>query len=663
MVNRATLLVGVLALLSVPAFASPRTAGIDAFTAETPILDPSDVVGRAGEFQLSGRVILRPRLGPDGLLVPSRALAQLKGQLISVVESTGEHIVRVPDKETDAGFIRRMRATGEFEFVTPDWLCFPAGSGDPLTPQQWHHTAVQTLEAWPTTEGTGDVIVAIVDSGVDLTHQDLIGRLVLPGHNSVSSSALASAAGPFNDISGTGHGTRCAGIVAAQNNNNLGGSGIAPGVLVLPIRCTNNASGTAFLSDILNGAEWASRNGAQVVSVSYNGVSSPSVGLRGSVLKSFGSLLFFAAGNSGSELSGAADWPDVVIVSALDRADRRYAQSNFGSPIDIAAPGVEILSTMIQNQYTSSTGTSFAVPQAAGVAALLWSIASAVSPDDIQNVLTNSAIDIGAPGEDAEFGAGRLNAARALAMQQGQFLGSLRPTGPLEASRGLVINFFATPSAQTFLPVFDEYVAQSTAIIPTLILGPGFVSPTSDDDHHIAALLTGYFRASESGPYTFALTSAGNARMYLGGTLVINAEGGSDVVNSVSTLSLNAGLHTLRIEYSYSDENSILILQSLAPGQSEFAPIGGAALARDFDRNDSLDIADDAGNPLPRNAAPASVNNGVTESDYNLFFRALFSDDLNFALYADVADDAGLAGPNGRVTEGDYNFFIRRYFE
>ncbi len=666
MVNQAHIFVGVLAFLGAPAVASGTDAVISVAPGARPLLpllDPSDVVGRPGEFQLSGRVILRPRIGRDGHPLPSRALSQLKNRLISVVESTSEHIVRVPDNETDADFVRRMRATGEFEFVTPDWLCFPAGSGDPLTAQQWHHTALQTREAWSTTEGTSDVIVAVVDSGVDSAHPDLAASLVLPGHNSVGTSALANAGGAFSDISSTGHGTRCAGVVAAQSNNNLGGAGVAPGVLVLPVRCTNNASGTAFLSDILNGAEWASRNGAQVVSVSYNGVSSPSVGLRGSVLKSFGSLLIFAAGNSGAELSSAADWPDVVIVSALDRADHRYSQSNFGSPIDLAAPGVDILTTMTQNRYTLSTGTSFASPQAAGVAALIWSIASAVSPDDIQTVLTSSAIDIGPPGEDAEFGAGRLNAAQALAVQQGQFLGSLRPTGPLESSPGLNVEFYDTVQTDSFLPAFDELLPTASGVIRSLTIGPGFVTPAGNAQGSSAALLTGYLRAATTGEHSFSITSYGNTRMYIGGTLVMNAEGGTSVIQATSSISLNAGLHTMRIEYACPDQNSVLIVQMRAPGQLDYLPVDQVVLARDFDRTDALDIADDSGSPLPRNAAPTAVNNGVTEGDYNLFFRAVFSDDLDFALYADVADDAGLAGPNGRITEGDYNFFIRRYFE
>ncbi len=658
MFNQACIATCLLALLGVSGPARGDVVAIDR-PAGGAVLDPADLVGRAGEFELSGRVIVRPRFGRDGVAIPNRALESLRPLLISVVESTGEWIVRVPPKETDGAFIRRLRATGKFEYVTPDWLCYPAqgDAADPLVEQQWHHAALQTADAWSSTIGSPDVIVAVVDSGVDVNHPDLAGRLALPGHNSVGASPLADATGTFTDISSTGHGTRCAGIIAEQDGNSIGGAGVAPGVFVLPVRCTNSASGSAFLTDILNGAEWAARNGAQVVSVSYNGVSSPSVGLRGTVIKSFGSLLVYAAGNSNAELSPSADWPDVLIVSAVDRADMRYSQSNFGSPIDITAPGVDILTTMTLNRYASSTGTSYASPQVAGVAALLWSVAPAVSPDDIASVLTTGAIDIGPRGRDPEFGAGRLNAARSVALQEGLILPSLRPNGPLQTLHGLQARYYQEGLTPTdlYLPKFDALQPITSVIVPSLTLTPGSILPAASPDEPTTVLLTGYFRASVGGTYSFSLTSFGNARLYLGQTLLVNAESGTNLATSYASIAMDAGLHPLRVEYACQDQNAVLILLVQTPTASYPVLAEGTMLAHDYDRTRALDIADGPGQP--------GRNDSVDEGDYNLFFRALFSDDLSFALNADVADDTGAPGSNGRINEGDYNFFMRVFFE
>lgn len=657
MLNQACIAACVLAILTA-SYSARAGDVVDMLPQVAVVLDPMDVVGRKGEFELSGRVIVRPRIGRDGVAIPSRALTALKPLLISVVESTGEWIVGVPENESDGGFIRRLRATGQFQYVTPDWLCYPARGGqlDPLTDQQWHHTVLQTADAWTSTIGSPDVIVAVVDSGVDVNHPDLVGRLSLPGHNSVGASPLADATGPFTDISSTGHGTRCAGIIAEQNNNAIGGSGVAPGVLVMPVRCTNNASGSALLSDILNGAEWASRNGAQVINISYNGVSSPSVGLRGTILKSFGSLLVYAAGNSNAELSASADWPDVIIVSGIDRADQRYSQSNFGSPIDIAAPGVNILTTMTLNRYATSTGTSFASPQVAAVAALLWSVAPAVSPDDIASVLTTGAIDIGARGRDPEFGAGRLNAARSVALQQGRTLPSLRPIGPLQTLNGLRAEYFLeATTTDLYLPLFYSLQPAKSVTLPSLSITQGTLFPAATPDESTTALLTGYFRASVTGTYSFSLTSFGNARVYLGQTLLVNAESGTNLTTSYASIGMDAGLHSIRVEYSCPDQNALLVMLVQTPTQSYPVLADATMLAHDYNRTGALDIADGPGQP--------GRNDSVDEGDYNLFFRAFFSDDPALMLSADIADDSGAAGGNGRVTEGDYNFFMRIFFE
>ncbi|MBL0868967.1 MAG: S8 family serine peptidase [Phycisphaerales bacterium] len=643
---------------------------------------PDDLVNRPGELEFSGQVIVLPRTieqiaaahGVDhaqaqGLL--DEAVAAFEARVVQRVESTGEMIVRVPAGIDDAAYCLSLRETGLFAFVTPDWLCYPvSGVDDPLFPNQWQHRALQSDRVWDITQGSDDVILAIVDTGVDAFHPDLNSVLVLPGHNSVGKSAFAPVGGAFNDVSLIGHGTRCAGLAAASANNGQGVSGLAPGVRVLAVRCTNQPSGAALLSDMLNGAEWASRSGAQIVSLSFSGVTSPSVGIRGSVLKSLGSLMFFAAGNSGAELSAAADWSDVVIVSAVDFSDARYTDSNFGQPVDVAAPGVAVLTTLPQNRYVSATGTSFAAPQAAAAAALLWSISPAISPDDVQSLLVSSAIDIFEPGRDVFSGGGRLSplrAAQQLLSLSGEYLA---PSALAFPTPGLRATFYDLTNAQIpvasdqsgsgddslkFMPVLSQLSAESVVISPDINYAPGaLVFPQNGGPNRgVGVTFDGFVQIDSTGLKTFALSNIDSARLTIDGLLVINNDGRHDLQERTGSLRLQAGYHSIRVEYYSHNENTAVVLSTVNQAGVR-TPIPASKFVRVITSLDVADIADWSGEP--------GRNGHIDEGDYNLFFTSFFFPNYGGQLYADVADDAGNPGPNGVVNEGDYNAFFFWYF-
>jgi len=643
---------------------------------------PDDLINRPGETEFSGQIILLPRtveqiassIGMDveqARLRLDAALAGFADRVVQRIESTGEFVVRVPAGIDDAAYCRSLRDTGLFTFVTPDWLCYPlSGVDDPLFANQWQHAALQSDKLWDFTQGSDDVILAIVDTGVDAWHPDLNSVLVFPGHNTVGKSAFAPAGGNFSDVSLIGHGTRCAGLASASANNGQGIAGLAPGVRVLAVRCTNQPSGAALLSDMLNGAEWASRNGAQVVSLSFSGVTSPSVGIRGSVLKSLGSLMFFAAGNSGAELSAAADWSDVVIVSALDLSDARYSDSNFGLPIDLAAPGVSVLTTLPQNRYVSATGTSFATPQAAAAAALLWSISPAISANDVQTLLISTAIDIFEPGRDASSGTGRLSplrASRTLLGFTGETLASSPLSFPIPGLRMTAYDLSSVqiPSADgligsgddslRFMPALSQLAAEAVLVSADINYAPGaLVFPQGvGAGQGVGAIFDGYLLIESTGLKTFALSSIGASRLLINDLLVINNDGRHDLQERTGSIRLQAGYHAVRVEYYAHNQNTAVVLSTVDPAGVR-SPVPASRFVRVITPLDVADIADWRGEP--------GRNGHIDEGDYNLFFSAFFFPNYNGQLYADVADDAGNPGPNGVVNEGDYNAFFFWFF-
>ncbi|CAN5728680.1 hypothetical protein BH11PLA1_BH11PLA1_05720 [soil metagenome] len=625
------------------------------------ILDPSDTWTRPGVQELSGRIIARPwpratlrahgytPAQADALI--ERAVRRLMPQRIATVASTGELLCEVPAGTLDDAFILTLRATGDYQFVTPDWLCFPA-SDDPMYPQQWQLPVLQMPQAWALTAGSPEVTIAIVDSGIDINHPDLVPNIRLPGHNSVGLPADAAAQGPCTEIGTQSHGTRCAGIAAAAFNNAVGIAGIAPRTHLLAVRCTNSPSGAALLSDMLNGAEWAARNGASVVNCSFSGVASPSVGLRGTVLKDFGALLFFAAGNSNSELSPAADWQDVIIVGALGRDDTRYAGGNYGVPIDLTAPGTDILSTLSQNRYGTSTGTSFACPQAAAVAALLWSAAPAVSPNDVQNALLGGTIDLGDIGKDADFGFGRLNALRALSAINVTLPVLLDAQLQESAVPGLRASYYELDDPQE-IPDFSPLLPRVVTTSESINFQPGELALPAGDAGGIGVVFEGFFRATTAGTHTFTLDSVDGARLYVQGSLLVNNDLRHDRQAASASVGLRAGLHPIRLEYFCHNSNTTLILR-VRTGSTQAVAVAASSFARVLRAVDVCDIADSAGDP--------GANGLVNEGDYNLFFSAFFSANQLFQLNADISDDRGTPGANGRVNEGDYNAFFNYFF-
>ncbi|GAB4207445.1 MAG: hypothetical protein OHK0022_35670 [Roseiflexaceae bacterium] len=306
---------------------------------------------------------------------------------------------------------------------------------DPLFDEQWALPHVGSSCAWGYTIGSDSVTVAVVDSGVDMTHPDLVDRLRDDGRDFVD--------GDRDPSDENGHGTNVAGVIAATLDNAEGIAGLAPGVRILPIRVMN-ARGFGSDRAIERGIRYAADQGAQVINLSLGatlsiGADSESLEISSAIryAQSRGSLVVVAAGNDFVPLPNAivGDNPDVLVVAATDENDRKAAFSNSGPWIAVTAPGVHILSTMptyevyltsdqvprderFQQNYDYMSGTSQATPYVSALAALLFSANPDWGADQVAAAIRQSAVDISQQNRklwaQGYLGSGRIDACAAL---------------------------------------------------------------------------------------------------------------------------------------------------------------------------------------------------------------------------------------------------------
>jgi subtilisin family serine protease len=247
-----------------------------------------------------------------------------------------------------------------------------------------------------------EVLVAVIDSGVDTTHPEFAGVIA------DTFDALDPSEPPH------AHGTAIAGAIAAHSRL----MGVAPAAKILAVRAfgdsKGSAEGTTF--NIIKSLEWSMGKGAQVINMSFAGPQDPALSRRLSVAHAKGIVLIAAVGNAGAKsppLYPAAD-ANVIAVTATDSNDKLFNASNRGQHIAIAAPGVDILLPSPGASYQVSSGTSFAAAHVSGIAALILERKRDLKPDDVRRILVSTAKDLGPKGRDIYFGAGLADAYQAL---------------------------------------------------------------------------------------------------------------------------------------------------------------------------------------------------------------------------------------------------------
>ena len=304
------------------------------------------------------------------------------------------------------------------ESVERDWIAKPSVTSlDPNDPYyktiQWHHSSIDTPGAWAINTGSNNIIIAIVDTGIDLSHPDLSSK-ILPGYNFFANNN--------NPIDENGHGTAVSGTAAALTNNGIGVAGVSWNSKILPVRISD-PTGSATYSAMAQGIIYAADNGARVINISFGGASS-STTLQDAINYAWSknAVIVAAAGNdSGNGYRGPVSFPaacdHVLGISAIQLGDTLASFSNYGKEIDLAAPGDNIYTTYATNMgaaYKDMSGTSFSSPIVAGVAALILSKNPKLTNTDVVNILENNTNDLGSAGFDTSFGYGKVNAYKAL---------------------------------------------------------------------------------------------------------------------------------------------------------------------------------------------------------------------------------------------------------
>lgn len=297
-------------------------------------------------------------------------------------------------------------------YAEPNYLLLPnrRPNDEYYQEYQWNLPMIGMEQGWEITRGSNKVIVAVVDTGVDLKHPDFAGKLVT-GYN-----VLEDNDNPQDD---NGHGTHVAGVIAATTNNRSGIAGMSWHSKIMPIKAIGaDGAGSAF--DIAQGIIWATDNGARVINLSVGNYTS-SAALKEACTYAYerNVALIAATGNDATDQPGyPAAYPEVMGVSAVDHNGDRADFSNYGDYVDVVAPGVDIPSTYVYNDYAALSGTSMACPHVAGLASLIISLQPTISNDKVYSIIRKTADDLGDTGKDALYGHGLINVNQAVQAAQ-----------------------------------------------------------------------------------------------------------------------------------------------------------------------------------------------------------------------------------------------------
>jgi thermitase len=271
---------------------------------------------------------------------------------------------------------------------------------------QWNLPAIGTEKGWNVTRGSKKIKIAVVDTGVDLDHPDLSGRLT-KGYN-----AIADNDQPEDD---NGHGTHVAGIIASETNNGKGVAGITWYNPIIPVKVLDSkGTGGSFI--VAKGIRWAVDHGANVINLSLGNYQSAAVteeAIRYAQKKDV--VVISAVGNdNSSQPSYPAAYPGVLGVAAVDLDGSRAAFSNYGDYIDVAAPGVDIASTYFNAQYATLSGTSMASPHVTALAGLIRSVNPDLKSTEVMDIITRTTQKVRQAGSQPYYGSGIIDNVNAL---------------------------------------------------------------------------------------------------------------------------------------------------------------------------------------------------------------------------------------------------------
>jgi len=457
--------------LSVVAATAATSAGpADAPARGTP-LSPARRAAPATADLVPGEVIVRFEDGVRTSAITTLDVAGVRLQAVRPLALPNATLFRAPavDRDATLALVAELRARSDVRYADPNWILQPLSPpNDPLYPSQWHYPAIGLPAAWDLTTGSASVVVAVGDTGIlyagnasPETHPDLVGR-VLSGYDFISDPAMAGDGDgrdpdPF-DEGNDPHGTHVAGTIGAATDNGVGVAGVDWAAQLLPVRMLGEGGGS--LLDIVEGTLWAAGfavpgvppnpTPAHVINLSLGGEAP----CAGSLQEAFdriataspnAAIVVVAAGNEDDDagFTTPANCANVIVVGATEALGRRAPYSNYGSRVDVMAPGGDLTADRNADGrpdgvlslardangdfgYGLAQGTSMAAPHVAGVISLMKSFDASLSLTQALAALTETArpltaAECGRP-TGGECGAGLIDAAAALAAVAGDVI-------------------------------------------------------------------------------------------------------------------------------------------------------------------------------------------------------------------------------------------------
>jgi subtilisin family serine protease len=330
------------------------------------------------------RILVQPKPGTS-LGALARFHSARQGKVLRTFEGIGRlQIVSVPTGETVSGLIAKYQQSGLVEFAEPDYFGYVVATPNDryyTNGTLWGLNKIEAPAAWDVLTSASNILVAVLDTGVRYTHEDLASNMwVNPDDGSHGWNALAGNNDPNEDpIFSIGHGTMVAGVLGAVGNNGKGVVGVAWRVQIMACKCFNS-QGKGTISDCVTCLDYARTNGARIINASWGFTNSLALSNAVYSLRDAGIIVVAACGNAATNIDVNPTYPasypfdNVVSVAATASDDTLASFSNYGaSSVHLAAPGANISSTFFvtDSYYYTDSGTSFAAPYVSGAFALM----------------------------------------------------------------------------------------------------------------------------------------------------------------------------------------------------------------------------------------------------------------------------------------------------
>ncbi|HUG15666.1 MAG TPA: S8 family serine peptidase [Thermomicrobiales bacterium] len=381
---------------------------------------PSNPQGSSGI--VAGEILVKLRPGTPGQTIAD-IHRKLGGTVKDVIPGIEVQVVRVPAGQ-EAARAAAYERNPNVEFAEPNGIYQATGApDDPRVGEQWAYentgqtggtpdADIDAFEAWDVTGGNESIAIAILDTGIDHGHVDFqYGGVDNNEFSKIQKWVNFTNSPTVEDVHG--HGTHVAGSVAAATNNGIGVAGVCPNCVLYNVKVLGDSGGGSW-DGIAKGINWSADNGAKVINMSLGGASgSRTVQRAVDYAWSKGVVIVAAAGNQGSSSPHyPAYYAKVIAVAATNHNDQKSSFSNYGSWVDVAAPGELILSTTMGDTYASWSGTSMATPHVAGLAGLVWSTGYGTGNSAVRNQIEATADAIAGTG--SLWTHGRINACQAV---------------------------------------------------------------------------------------------------------------------------------------------------------------------------------------------------------------------------------------------------------